>query len=41
MTHQSRLSLLQDTAKLEADVFVWRQQVALVAEVKTVLDSWL
>lgn len=32
---------LQETARLEADVFVRRQQVALAAEVKAVLDSWV
>lgn len=32
---------LQETAQLEADAFVRRQQVALAAEVKAVLDSWV
>ena len=41
MTHQLCLLLIQDTAKLEADAFVRRQQVALAAEVKAVLDSWV
>jgi hypothetical protein len=31
----------QETAQLEADAFVRRQQVALAAEVKAVLDSWV
>ncbi|KAF9511234.1 hypothetical protein BS47DRAFT_1373100 [Hydnum rufescens UP504] len=30
----------QDTAKLEAEAFALRQQVALAAELKSVLDSW-
>jgi F-type H+-transporting ATPase subunit b len=33
--------LLQETAQLEADAFVRRQQVALASEVKAVLDSWV
>jgi len=33
--------LSQETAQLEADAFVRRQQVALAAEVKAVLDSWV
>ena len=32
---------LQETAQLESGAFVERQKVALVAEVKTVLDSWV
>ena len=36
-----RLSCLQETAQLESDAFVQRQRVALAAEVKTVLDSWV
>lgn len=32
---------IQETAQLEADAFVRRQHVALAAEVKTVLDSWV
>ena len=40
MTHRSCLSL-QETAQLEADAFGRRQQVALAAEVKAVLDSWV
>jgi len=32
---------LQETAQLEADAVVRRQQVALAAEVKAVLDSWV
>jgi F-type H+-transporting ATPase subunit b len=32
--------LLQETAQLEADAFVRRQQVALASEIKAVLDSW-
>ena len=31
----------QETAQLESDAFVQRQRVALAAEVKTVLDSWV
>ena len=31
----------QETAKLESEAFVQRQRVALAAEVKTVLDSWV
>jgi F-type H+-transporting ATPase subunit b len=31
----------QETAQLEADVFVQRQKVALASEVKSVLDSWV
>jgi F-type H+-transporting ATPase subunit b len=33
--------LLQETAQLEAGAFGRRQQVALAAEVKAVLDSWV
>ena len=33
--------MLQETAELEADAFVRRQQVALASEVKAVLDSWV
>lgn len=33
--------LPQETAQLEADNFVLRQQTALSAEAKTVLDSWV
>ena len=33
--------MLQETAQLEADAFVRRQQVALASEVKAVLDSWV
>jgi F-type H+-transporting ATPase subunit b len=32
---------LQETAKLEAEVFEKRQQVAMAAELKSVLDSWV
>ena len=31
----------QETAKLESDIFVQRQKVALASEVKSVLDSWV
>ena len=31
----------QEAAQLEADAFVQRQKVALAAEVKAVLDSWV
>lgn len=31
---------LQETAKLEAEAFTLKQQVALAAELKAVLDSW-
>jgi hypothetical protein len=43
MTHRSCIAapLLQETAQLEADAFVRRQHVALAAEVKAVLDSWV
>jgi F-type H+-transporting ATPase subunit b len=41
-THpQSAFSCRQETAQLESDAFVQRQRVALAAEVKTVLDSWV
>ncbi len=33
--------LRQETAQLESDAFVQRQKVALAAEVKSVLDSWV
>lgn len=33
--------VLQEAAQLEADAFVQRQKVALAAEVKAVLDSWV
>ena len=33
--------LSRETAKLEADSFERRQKVALAAELKTVLDSWV
>jgi hypothetical protein len=36
-----RLSRRQETAQLESDAFVQRQRVALAAEIKTVLDSWV
>lgn len=32
---------LQETALLEAEVFEKRQQVAMAAELKSVLDSWV
>ena len=32
---------IQETAQLEAETFVQRQQVALTSEIKTVLDSWV
>ena len=31
----------QETAQLESEAFVQRQKVALAAEVKAVLDSWV
>ena len=34
-------TLNQETAKLESDIFVQRQKVALASEVKSVLDSWV
>ncbi|KAA1470267.1 hypothetical protein DENSPDRAFT_836023 [Dentipellis sp. KUC8613] len=34
-------TLSKETAQLEADIFVQRQQVALASEVKAVLDSWV
>ncbi|KAI0249674.1 hypothetical protein BJV78DRAFT_1225278 [Lactifluus subvellereus] len=34
-------AISKETAQLEADAFVRRQRVALAAEVKTVLDSWV
>lgn len=39
--HVLRPLWLQETAQLESDAFVRRQQVALAAEVKAVLDSWV
>jgi F-type H+-transporting ATPase subunit b len=39
--HTFAASRSQDTAQLEADAFVRRQHVALAAEVKAVLDSWV
>lgn len=33
--------VFQETAQLEADIFVQRQKVALASEVKAVLDSWV
>ena len=37
----SCLFLCQETAKLESEIFVQRQKVALASELKTVLDSWV
>jgi len=34
-------SLSKETAKLESEIFVQRQKVALASELKTVLDSWV
>ena len=34
-------SHLQETANLEAETFVQKQKVALAADVKAVLDSWV
>jgi len=34
-------SLSKETAKFESEIFVQRQKVALAAELKTVLDSWV
>ncbi|KAI0091432.1 ATP synthase [Irpex rosettiformis] len=34
-------SLSKETAQLESEIFVQRQKVALAAEVKAVLDSWV
>ncbi|KAF8659812.1 hypothetical protein AX16_001697 [Volvariella volvacea WC 439] len=34
-------ALSKDTAKLEAETFVQKQKVAVAAEVKAVLDSWV
>ncbi|KAF8270705.1 hypothetical protein EI94DRAFT_1722389 [Lactarius quietus] len=34
-------TLSKETAQLESDAFVQRQRVALAAELKTVLDSWV
>ncbi|KAL1738449.1 hypothetical protein HDZ31DRAFT_78356 [Schizophyllum fasciatum] len=34
-------SLSKDTAKLESETFVQKQKVALAADVKAVLDSWV
>lgn len=31
----------QETAQLEGEIFIKRQQVALAAELKQVLDSWV
>lgn len=31
----------KETAKLESEIFVQRQRVALASEIKTVLDSWV
>ncbi|KAI0258650.1 hypothetical protein BC834DRAFT_910625 [Gloeopeniophorella convolvens] len=38
---QGLFALSKETAQLESDAFVQRQRVALAAEVKTVLDSWV
>ncbi|KAH9958841.1 hypothetical protein BC827DRAFT_1217361 [Russula dissimulans] len=34
-------AISKETAQLEGDAFVQRQRVALAAEIKTVLDSWV
>lgn len=34
-------AISKDTAKLESEIFVERQKVALASEVKAVLDSWV
>lgn len=34
-------ALSKETAQLESEIFVQRQKVALAAEVKSVLDSWV
>lgn len=34
-------AMAKETAQLESEIFVQRQQVALAAEVKSVLDSWV
>ena len=34
-------SFLKETANLEAETFVQKQKVALAADVKAVLDSWV
>jgi len=38
---QGLFAVSKETAQLEADNFAKRQQVALAAELKTVLDSWV
>ncbi|KAJ8482463.1 hypothetical protein ONZ45_g14945 [Pleurotus djamor] len=38
---QGLFALSKETAKLEAETFVQKQQVALASEVKSVLDSWV
>ncbi|KAI9510556.1 ATP synthase [Russula earlei] len=38
---QGLFDISKETARLEADAFVQRQRVALAAEVKAVLDSWV
>ncbi|THU94896.1 ATP4, subunit B of the stator stalk of mitochondrial F1F0 ATP synthase [Dendrothele bispora CBS 962.96] len=38
---ESLFALSKETAKLEAETFVQKQKVALAAEAKTVLDSWV
>lgn len=38
---ESLFALSKETAQLESEAFVQRQKVALAAEVKQVLDSWV
>ncbi|KAF8840390.1 ATP4, subunit B of the stator stalk of mitochondrial F1F0 ATP synthase [Paxillus ammoniavirescens] len=38
---EALFALSKETAQLEADAFVLRQNVALASEVKSVLDSWV
>ena len=38
---ESLFAISKETAQLESEIFVQRQKVALAAEVKAVLDSWV
>ena len=41
LTRSNPLTPSQETAELEADAFVQRQKIAVAAEVKSMLDSWV
>ena len=41
MAQPHQPSFLKETANLEAETFVQKQKVALAADVKAVLDSWV